>query len=108
MLGRLPLLGLPELEGLLFVCFEPGDRVGAKEARLSVGRSVWAGLPVHVVWEDCRRVTGARLRLLLAFDADGLFAREARVGTRCAEVFLLGLLSSKSGVPTITQLSLSV
>ena len=52
MLGRPPLLGLPELDGRLFVDFEPGDRIGAKDARLSTGRGIWTGLPVYVVCED--------------------------------------------------------
>jgi hypothetical protein len=54
-----------------------------------------------------RRETGARLLRLLAREAGGRIARLLR-GMEALDGFLLGLSSVVSGVPTMTQASLSV
>jgi hypothetical protein len=87
----------------------PGERVGASEARrasVSADGAKWwiAGLPVK---ELVRLDTGAKLLRLLAREAGGRIAR-LLLGTELLDDFLFGLGSTISGVPTITQASLSV
>ena len=59
------------------------------------------------MYELVRRDTGARLRRLLAREAEGRVARLLR-GIEVLDDLRFGLSSVISGVPTMTQLSLSV